>query len=105
MSDLNCQFISLRVKRHLFLGRPSFVLYINDYTKKAIEKLAQIRRQEEHYRTQQAENFKAVVSHEMRTPIMSIIFFIKQVIIVLSTKPLPSLDPSSVSSPRSLALH
>lgn len=42
-------------------------------------------RAEEVQTQQQAENFSSVISHEMRTPILTMIFFLQQVVNWLGT--------------------
>mmetsp|Transcript_36915 Transcript_36915/g.48522 ORF Transcript_36915/g.48522 Transcript_36915/m.48522 type:complete len:110 (+) Transcript_36915:945-1274(+) len=46
-----------------------------------------MKKQEEHQNIQQTENFTATMNHEMRTPILTIILIIKQVIIMLMQDP------------------
>mmetsp|Transcript_7417 Transcript_7417/g.8967 ORF Transcript_7417/g.8967 Transcript_7417/m.8967 type:complete len:137 (-) Transcript_7417:1449-1859(-) len=45
-------------------------------------------RQEEEQAMLQTENFTSTMSHEMRTPILTIIFFLQQIISMLSTAPI-----------------
>ena len=74
------QFIRIKVQKQLYLGRPSITIYLRDVTKKINCKMEQIVEQEERTKLQQSENFKSSVSHEMRTPLNSAIFFLRQVI-------------------------
>ena len=77
------QYLSIKIKKQIYLGRPSTAIYIRDITKKIIDTIEQIVHQEEKVKSQQSETFTATVSHEIRTPLNSTIFFLKQVITML----------------------
>ena len=85
---LKNQFFAIRVKETYYLGQPAIVIYISDYTKKIKEKLLQNLRREEQQGYLMRESFTGTVSHELRTPLFSIIFFLAQVIKILSQAPL-----------------
>ena len=53
------------------------------------EKLLRMKRQEEFQTSQTRESFTATVSHEMRTPLFSVIFFLNQIMSMLSQSPFP----------------
>ena len=87
---IKVQFLSIKVKKQNYLGRPSTSLYIRDVTKKIMDKIEQIVHQEERVKSQQSETFTSSVSHEMRTPLNSTIFFLKQIMAMLAaSKNLP----------------
>ena len=62
-------------------------MYIRDKTERVHEKLLLMQRKEESQMKQQAESFTSTISHEMRTPILTIIFFLQQVMDMLNTIP------------------
>ena len=72
----------------MYLGRPAIAIYFRDKTKRIYAKLHKMRRQEEKQILQQSESFTSTISHEMRTPILTIIFFVKQILEILESDPL-----------------
>ena len=74
------EYFELRVKRQTHIGIPAVAVYVRNRTKKVREKLHSLLRREEIHSRQQAENFSSVISHEMRTPLLNIIFFLKRVL-------------------------
>ena len=42
-----------------------------------------MQRQEQHMKTRQSESYTATLSHEMRTPILNIIFFLNQLKLII----------------------
>ena len=74
------RYMTMRFKKQAYVGKSAIALYVTDHTKIMRRKLARMRLQEEEQLEQQTENFSSTVSHEMRTPILSIIFFVKQLI-------------------------
>ena len=77
------EYFELTVKRQTYIGRPAVAVYVRNRTKKIKEKLFRMLRREEVNSKQQAENFSSVISHEMRTPILNIIFFLRRVMTIL----------------------
>ena len=67
----------------MYIGKPAIAIFMSDYTKKIRDKLNRLQRQEEFDSAQQSENFTSTVSHEMRTPLFSIQFFLKQIMTLL----------------------
>jgi len=80
--------MTMRFKKQAFVGKSAIAVYVNDYTKNMRRRLDRMRQQEEEQMRQQTENFTSTVSHEMRTPILSIIFFVKQMLEWLSQTPM-----------------
>ena len=78
----------MQVKRQFYGGRPALALYIRDKTKRVREKLYRMKRQEEYQLAQQIESFTSTISHELRTPIVTILFFLQRVISVITAEPL-----------------
>ena len=68
----------------MYLGKPATAIYLNNYTKKIKEKLYRMKEQETAQRDQQAESYTSTLSHEMRTPLFTIIFFLKTILETLS---------------------
>ena len=73
-------YFKIKVKQQTYLGKPALAIYLSDYTDKIKDKLNNLIRQELNDKAQTSESFGSTVSHEMRTPLSSIIFFVKQVI-------------------------
>ena len=65
------------------MGKPTIALHITERTKKVKEKLLRMMHKEEEQMTQQTENLTSIVSHEIRTPIGNMIFFLQQIINIL----------------------
>ena len=66
------------------MGRPSVALYIQDTTKRVEKQLMQMKEYEEKQVLRQAETLTSMVSHELQTPILTIIFFIRQILAILN---------------------
>ena len=64
-------------------GKPAIALFVNDKTTKMRGKFLQMQRQEHNMKTRQSESYTATLSHEMRTPLLSIIFFLNCVKMIL----------------------
>ena len=62
------------------MSKPAVAVYINDITKMISEKLIKMEYLEHQQEKLQAQNFTSTISHEMQTPIETMIFFLNQVI-------------------------
>jgi len=82
--DLEHHFLKIRVKPQSYLGKPAEAIFISDCTKKVRSTILQKQKQEQANIAQQTESFTSTVSHEMRTPLGSSVFFVKQIIALLS---------------------
>ena len=71
--------VSVRVNKQEYFGKPAIVVLMADTTKKIHNRLHAKHAQEKEQQAQHAENFKSTVSHEMRTPLESILFFVRQI--------------------------
>ena len=87
------RFYSIRVKKQNYMGASAITLYTIDETPKIRRKLNRMKYLEKKQTASQAEMFSSTVSHEMRTPLQTMIFFITQVLILISQ--IPS-DPSKI---------
>ena len=79
----SARFLKLQVKKQNYLGKPSLGIYVNDYSKKIKEKFTHMQLQEQHVRNTQAESYSSVISHEMRAPLLNIMFFLNQVMRII----------------------
>ena len=68
----------------VYMGRPATALYFRDVTQTIIENLLTMQRNEAIQTQQQTESFTSTISHEMKTPILTMIFFVNQVLSMLS---------------------
>ena len=62
-------FCSIEVRERMWHGSPVFAVYIDDVTEDTKEKLQKIQVNEKQEQRRHAQNFKATVSHEIRTPV------------------------------------
>ena len=62
----------------MYGGRQATVIYIINETKKIHAKFKDIKHSQKLLQAQQQQNFTSTVSHEMRTPLGSVQFFIKR---------------------------
>jgi len=85
------RLVRIKVKPQLYFGKPAIVLLLKDVSKKTAARLQERFLQEKQEAARQAENFTSTVSHEMRTPLGNILFFLKLVLNFLGSLPL-SLD-------------
>jgi len=76
------------------MGQPAIALYMSDSTVKVRAKLRKMKEQEKKQTAMQSSNFTSTVSHEMRTPISTMLFFLAMVIKILQTEP---FDPYEIS--------
>lgn len=78
------KFVAIKVKKQNYCGKPAIVVQASDVSEKLHQKIIQLQRKELHAKTKQTEFYLATVSHEMRTPLLSVIFLLKQVISILN---------------------
>ena len=64
------------MRRQIYLGSATIAIYINDQTEMIKKKKRKVREERERAAMQQQENFTSTVSHEMRTPLATILFFL-----------------------------
>ena len=75
-TDFNSfRFYSIEVKEQIYWGEPAIVIFITDQSKKTILTIKNKKLEEAQFIARQTENFTATVSHEMKTPIDSVLFF------------------------------
>lgn len=75
VARLKCKFVKIRVKRQFYNGRRAIAIYIRDQTLKIKSRLHHHELEERHRTSQQAESYTSTVSHELKTPVQSVIFF------------------------------
>ena len=73
-------FLSIKVKKQRYLGEQAIVIFLSDITTKMQQKIGAMQRKESMQVERQTESFTATVSHEMRTPIATSIFFIAMIV-------------------------
>ena len=73
-------FLTLKVKQCSYFGKPAISINVNHVTKKVMQKLQNLQRQEERQEQVQAESHKSTISHELRTPLGSTSFIVKKII-------------------------
>ena len=73
----------MKVRKQNYLGSSTIAMYINDSSEWVKRKIQEKEAQEAAKAKQQQENFTSTVSHEMRTPLATTIFFLTQVIQLL----------------------
>ena len=77
--QLTSLFFKIKVKRLRYRGMPAIAIFLRDQTKKMKVSLENKKYREEKLRATQAESYSAMISHEMVTPLGSIIFFFKYI--------------------------
>ena len=73
------RFVTFKVKRQTYNGKAAFAIFMSDATKKIRSRVEKMRTQEYQQQAQQAESYTATMSHEMRTPIASALFFMRSI--------------------------
>lgn len=58
-------------------------MHICEVTKRVQAKMLQVQKQEQYLKQQQAESFTSMISHEMRAPLLSMIYFLEQIMSIL----------------------
>ena len=71
-------FLGVEIKRFMFLGKISIAIFLTDASDKVRLKAMKMLLKHKKELAKQAENFTSTVSHEMQTPLGSILFFIGQ---------------------------
>ena len=74
------------------MGVSVIALYMSNYSNKVDEKLSHLERQEKKQLNNTRESLTSTVSHEMRTPIGSMMFFVSEIIDCLERVPNPTPD-------------
>ena len=77
------------------MGEPAVALYMNDATGKVREKLRQLAEHEIKQTASQTESFTSTVSHEMRTPIQTMLFMLGLLLKILQAVP---MDPNDIKN-------
>jgi signal transduction histidine kinase len=67
------------------MGLPAIALYMNDVTVKIRNKFHRLQLKEKQQIEITTESFTSTVSHEMRTPISTIMFFIQMILTMTSS--------------------
>ena len=81
--DLKDRFVTIKIDRQIYLGKAVFVILIREVTWQIQVNLLSLQRQEQYLKQQQAENFTSMISHEMRAPLLSMIYFLEQIMSIL----------------------
>lgn len=81
------QYVMLQIRKQVHASKPAFVVYMRDKTESVRKKLLQMQRLDTRTVARQTEQFTSTVSHEMRAPIQTIMFFLKGIIEMLSASP------------------
>ena len=72
------KFVKIKVQRQSYEGKASMVILMRDVTEKIHSKIQKLKIKEDINDLKQAESFTSTVSDEMKTPLGSINFFVKQ---------------------------
>ena len=65
---------------HNYRGKKAVAVTMSEVTSKIKIKLERMKKQEQRLQQQQAESYKSTISHEMRTPIQSMITLAEQML-------------------------
>ena len=84
LSILKNRFVRLNINSFEFDGKAAFAIFISDVTRKTARKVNELDIIQKHQINQMAENLTSTVSHEMQTPLSSILFFIAQLEIFIA---------------------
>jgi len=74
---LQNKFLAIEVRCQSYKCKAAIAIYINDVTKKINGKVKEMHHREKQQEATQTESFTATMSHEMRTPLGTVLFFIK----------------------------
>ena len=70
------KFLNIKVKRQSYEGKSAIVIFIHDVSKKINSKIIELQQQEKIIQARQTATFTSTLSHEMRTPLGSVLFFV-----------------------------
>ena len=65
------------------MGKAALIVHICDATKQVQVEMLSLQRHEQYLKQQQAESFTSMISHEMRAPLLSMIYFLEQIMSIL----------------------
>ena len=71
------RFVAFKVKKTSYNGKKATAVYMRDCTRKIKSKIDKLERQEIYHTNQQTQSYSATVCHELRTPLGSVLFFLK----------------------------
>jgi signal transduction histidine kinase len=69
------------------MGSAAIALYMSDVTVKINDKLNRMQQKEKELMAIQTESFTSTVSHEMRTPISTLLFFVRLIMNIFDKTP------------------
>lgn len=82
--------MSIKVKRLQFRELPTIAVYMNEYTEEVKVKVLRMQRYDQVLRDKSAANYCSAVTHEICNPLNTVIFFLKQIIAILSLTVIPT---------------
>ena len=82
---LKNKFMSIKVRQQEYMAVPTIAVYMSDKTNEVKENLMRVKHREQQLRSKTSESYTATISHEMRTPLETILFFLAYVINTLKT--------------------
>ena len=74
--QLTNRFFAIKVKKQNYLGQQAFAIYLSDYTKKLQAKLLSLQEGERKRYEMTASTYTSTVTHELRTPLLSVVFLL-----------------------------
>ena len=82
--------MSVRVRRTNYGNRAALAVYMSDKTSHVRETIASMKYKEQVQRSQNDAKYQSSVSHEMRTPLLTMIFFLEQIANLLNMHKIPT---------------
>ena len=77
---LENKFMSIKVQQQEYMAVPTIAVYMSDKTNEVNENLMRVKHREQQLRSKTSESYTATISHEMRTPLETMLFFLAYVI-------------------------
>ena len=84
--ELQNNFLTVKVKKLNYTGKPAIAVYINNVSKDLNGRVDHLKRLEEKQNVQTKESYKSTIGHELRTPLLSNLFLVQQIIKIVSEK-------------------
>ena len=78
------QFVKIKIKQQIYSGEPVLVVFISDLTNKVYNEMKNKKENEEKTELHIAQSQSSTVSHELATPLSSIIYFVKTLMMMLT---------------------
>lgn len=102
---LNDEYFKFKMTKLHYLGKPSTALYMKSATRQIKMRIKTMKLQEQKQQSLQAQSYQSTISHELRTPILSVILLLQQIIAILTAASAPSAEKLAQACKNAKMMH